>query len=262
MPQRDDGVTNPTDGAQVLLVEDDRAHAELLEEQLGEAPDAPAYNLVHVTSLRGALDHLASEDVDLILLDLGLPDSHGLSTLAKVVERAPDTPLVVLSGLDDPEIRRPERDARAHDYVATGRHTASDLARYIGESTARESVTPSSPRAAPAASDGPILLYDADTAMLLTVDTMLRTVGHRCIHAQDMAQLLESARSSEVRMVIVGFDAWIDEDTLLEHLHAATAAPIIGLHPPGSQQPRNPDVYWIPRPPTVGRLTEAIAHFS
>lgn len=60
--------------------------------------------LVHVTRLDDALDHLDDEHVDVVLLDLGLPDSNGLDTLTTLVDAHPTAPVVVLTGLRDREV--------------------------------------------------------------------------------------------------------------------------------------------------------------
>jgi len=84
----------------ILLVEDNQPDVGLLEEYLSLATEA-SYPLTHVDSLATCLKVLNSTDFDIVLLDLGLTDSHGLQTLMEVVHQVPTLPIVVLTGLDD-----------------------------------------------------------------------------------------------------------------------------------------------------------------
>jgi len=70
----------------------------------GETAEVSDDVLVHETRLDDALDRLAAEDIDVVLLDLGLPDSQGLDTLTALVDAHPTMPIVVLTGLRDREV--------------------------------------------------------------------------------------------------------------------------------------------------------------
>jgi two-component system, cell cycle sensor histidine kinase and response regulator CckA len=84
----------------VLMVEDNAGDATLVQEYLGaSAPDA--YQIVHCERLAEALDHLANEPCDVILLDLSLPDSRGLSTFDAIQNQAAGIPIVILTGFND-----------------------------------------------------------------------------------------------------------------------------------------------------------------
>jgi diguanylate cyclase (GGDEF)-like protein/PAS domain S-box-containing protein len=85
-----------------LLVEDNPGDTLLLQEALREKEALPC-QLEIAESLRGALDRLSKGDLDLVLLDLFLPDSAGLSTLNSILEVAPHVPVIVLTGLNDKE---------------------------------------------------------------------------------------------------------------------------------------------------------------
>ena len=85
----------------VLLIEDEPLDARLVRIQL--CPTQPsALDLVHVDTLSGALDLLRTERFDVILLDLGLPDSCGTSALDRLGDA---TPVIVLSGQEMGELR-------------------------------------------------------------------------------------------------------------------------------------------------------------
>ena len=68
----------------------------------GLEEDLPGqFQMTHVRRLSEALEHLWKEPCDVVLLDLGLPDSHGIDTLVLTRAQAPDVPIVVLTGFQD-----------------------------------------------------------------------------------------------------------------------------------------------------------------
>src|SRR2546421_11595647 len=87
----------------VLLVEDNPGDARLILELLGEV-QAQAFDLERVDRLDDALARLAHSGVDVVLLDLGLPDSQGLDTFVRARRGAPNEPIVVISGLDGEQL--------------------------------------------------------------------------------------------------------------------------------------------------------------
>ena len=84
----------------ILVVEDNPADTDLIREALPETGPV-SFRIESVARLAEALARMASKGIDLVLLDLGLPDSHGLQTLQKLRQAAPDIPVVVLTGTDD-----------------------------------------------------------------------------------------------------------------------------------------------------------------
>jgi two-component system cell cycle response regulator len=119
----------------ILLVEDNPRHAQLLEELMGTEgvafAGAPPYELIHVQALAPGLEHLAGGGVDVVLLDLSLPDATGLDALMRVRERSPDVPVITLMGLNDSGLGAQAVQAGAQDYLSKGKMTASLLARSI-----------------------------------------------------------------------------------------------------------------------------------
>ncbi len=97
----------------ILLIEDNRADARLFEIVLRQIDTTGAYQLNWVNNLQDALSRLAGEaDFDVILTDLGLPDSFGTDTLDKVCQGANGVPIIVLTGDEDQQL--------ALDMVARG----------------------------------------------------------------------------------------------------------------------------------------------
>jgi signal transduction histidine kinase len=84
----------------VLAVEDNPGDARLIEEMLAESGEA-SFDLVRVDRMSAAAEHLAAGGIDLVLLDLSLPDVRGLYALMAVAKQAAEMPVVVLTGTDD-----------------------------------------------------------------------------------------------------------------------------------------------------------------
>ncbi len=119
------------DAIKILLIEDNPGDARLIQYMLAEA-QGPTCDLEWVDCLRAGLDRLAAGGIDLVLLDLGLPESVGLDTLRHMQEQVPSVPtLVVLSGLNDENIALQAVQMGAQDYLVKGRVDASLLMRSI-----------------------------------------------------------------------------------------------------------------------------------
>jgi signal transduction histidine kinase len=112
----------------VLLIEDSEDDAYLIREMLMEKEDAGIL-LVWVDRLGTGLTRLAENKSDLVLLDLSLPDSHGLETFDLVQGCAKDVPIVVLTGLDDEVMANQAVRRGAQDYLVKGRLDGTLLAR-------------------------------------------------------------------------------------------------------------------------------------
>ena len=84
----------------VLLIEDNKADARLIEEMLRES-QVISFQLTCEDSLSTGISRLLSEKFDVLLLDLGLPESKGLETLKRVISHSVSVPIVIITGLDD-----------------------------------------------------------------------------------------------------------------------------------------------------------------
>ncbi|MCX7011794.1 MAG: response regulator, partial [Candidatus Sumerlaeota bacterium] len=103
----------------ILLVEDNADDALLLRKTLSRVPGA-AFEWTEAPTLRLAIEGLAERSFDAILLDLGLPDSRGIDTFREVFGKAPDTPIVVMTGLDDESLALAAVRQGAQDYLVKG----------------------------------------------------------------------------------------------------------------------------------------------
>ena len=114
----------------VLLIEDNPGDARLILELLRGTEDLD-FELERLERLGPALDRVNEAGVDIVLLDLGLPDSQGLETFSRVHARLPAEPIVVISGLDDEQVALAAVRAGAQDYLVKGRIEGQLLGRVI-----------------------------------------------------------------------------------------------------------------------------------
>ncbi len=103
----------------VLLIEDNPGDARLIQETLAEA-DTTHFELTHMNCISAGMERLAEGGIDIVLLDLSLPDSQGLETFVKIHSQASDVPIVVLSGLYDETIAVKAVHRGAQDYLVKG----------------------------------------------------------------------------------------------------------------------------------------------
>ncbi|GIW05260.1 MAG: hypothetical protein KatS3mg060_0065 [Dehalococcoidia bacterium] len=116
----------------LLLIEDNPADARLLAEALRDAgPSLIRPRLLIEETLRAGLERIDVDTIDVILLDLSLPDSAGLETFRAVHAAAPQLPIVILSGLDDEQLATAAVQAGAQDYLVKGRIDGSGLTRAV-----------------------------------------------------------------------------------------------------------------------------------
>ena len=104
---------------QVLLVEDNAGDARLLREMFSKER-AESFELTHLLRMSEAVTHLAKGGVDIVLLDMGLPDGHGLDTVRRAHAAAPGVPVIVLTGLDDEALAAEAMKEGAQDYLIKG----------------------------------------------------------------------------------------------------------------------------------------------
>ncbi len=114
----------------VLLIEDSIDDAELIKRQLEQILHSK-FQVSVAHSLGDGLEQAKKNPPDLILSDLGLPDSHGIDTVTKILLAVPYTPLVVLSGFDDENTAIKAVQLGAQDYLVKGHIENFQLERTI-----------------------------------------------------------------------------------------------------------------------------------
>jgi diguanylate cyclase (GGDEF)-like protein/PAS domain S-box-containing protein len=123
----------------LLLVEDNPGDARLIREMFNEQ-GATDTELMRVGNMSEAEKCLAEHPVDIILLDLGLPDSQGLDAVRRAHAAAPRVPLVVLTGLDDESLAGNALQVGAQDYLIKGQIETKGLLRALRYAVERKSM--------------------------------------------------------------------------------------------------------------------------
>jgi PAS domain S-box-containing protein len=112
----------------LLLIEDNPGDARLIREFVSEIIGS-RYLVQCAEDLSKGLELLAAPDFDLVLLDLSLPDSQGFDTFAALQARAPDLPIVVVTGFNDELLAVQAVQAGAQDYLVKGEFGSALLSR-------------------------------------------------------------------------------------------------------------------------------------
>ena len=120
----------------LLLVEDNPGDAELVRTML-RGTDADLYRVEHAARLSQAVELLQSGPIDVVLLDLGLPDCDGVDSVRAIHAAAQGAPIVVLTGTGDEALGQACMDAGAQDFLRKGALGARDLLRAIGYAITR-----------------------------------------------------------------------------------------------------------------------------
>ncbi|MBM3860871.1 MAG: fused response regulator/phosphatase [Verrucomicrobia bacterium] len=137
----------------LLLIEDNPGDARLLSEMLRDA-QAIRFELMWADHLANGLERLRAGGVDVVLVDLSLPDASGMDTIVQTRQQAPDLPIIVLTASSSDEKAIAALRAGAQDYLVKGwadseliirtvryaierKRTEAELARYARELRAR-----------------------------------------------------------------------------------------------------------------------------
>src|SRR5260370_11593578 len=140
----------------VLLIEDNPGDARMIRELFVEAK-ATSVALVCADRLSQGLAMLSEGGIDIVLLDLSLTDSKGFETFVKVREKARETPVIVLTGLDDEVLAMRTVREGAQDYIVKGSVTPHALTRCIRFALERHKTRVVEPAARRRSSPGRVL---------------------------------------------------------------------------------------------------------
>jgi phosphoserine phosphatase RsbU/P len=121
---------NDREAIRVLLVEDNPGDARLVRERLLSAAKA-RFEVESLDRLASAVERLRRAGIEVVLLDLSLPDSQGMETITRLHTHAPEIPIVALSGLDDQSIIQNAVKQGAEDYLVKGAFSTDILVRSI-----------------------------------------------------------------------------------------------------------------------------------
>ena len=122
----------------VLLIEDNPGDADLVRLRLVESQ--PQVRVDCVPRLSDALESLGKETPSVVLLDLNLPDSRGAETFRKIMEKAPNVPVVILSGQDDEALAVKAVHQGVQDYLVKGDISSKQLERAMRYAVERQAL--------------------------------------------------------------------------------------------------------------------------
>jgi len=122
----------------ILLIEDNPGDAALVDAALSDASGAE-FKIHHAETLTSGLDRLVGrERIDLVLLDVSLPDSHGLDGLNAIRILAPHIPVVLLTGWDSESLALRAMQNGAQDFLVKGPLQGPALARILQQAIVRQ----------------------------------------------------------------------------------------------------------------------------
>jgi PAS domain S-box-containing protein len=172
----------------ILLIEDNLAEARLLQEVL-KGTVLSRFHLVHVKRLGEAISHLQTDNFDVILLDLTLPDSYGLASLDSIIQYAPTLPIVVLTNTNDDELAVEAVRHGAQDYLVKRQMNQDILVRSLRYAIERKQTA----EALRQANEILELRVQERTAELETANELLRREIEWCQRVQERLELAQKA---------------------------------------------------------------------
>jgi DNA-binding response OmpR family regulator len=120
----------------LLLVDDDAGDRKMVKLALARPSNIVNFEVETAETLSEATERLKNKDYDVVLLDLGLPDSQGIDTVQKTLAANPNVPIVVLTGLANEETGLEAIEKGAEDYLVKGKsieHALVQIIRYAIE---------------------------------------------------------------------------------------------------------------------------------
>ncbi len=119
-----------SDTISILLIEDDDEDALLIQKFLAPSVKC-SFHITRAVRLATGLESLEKGSFDIVMQDLGLPDSQGLDTFLRVQEKSPGLPVIVLTGNDNDEVATLAVQKGAQDFLVKGQVTGGMMTRSI-----------------------------------------------------------------------------------------------------------------------------------
>lgn len=130
-------MNDPLNRLSVLLVEDDPDYATLIQHWLDGATTDRRFVLNWTDSLSSALTRLARGGINIVLLDLSLPDSQGMDTFTSLSSRCPGIPVIVLTAADSESMALQTIRHGGEDYLVKSTCNRELLIRSISHAVVR-----------------------------------------------------------------------------------------------------------------------------
>jgi two-component system sensor histidine kinase/response regulator len=124
----------------VLLIEDNTADARLIKEYCNDDLLDSDFEIVHTISMSGAVGNLKNNSFDIVLLDLSLSDSLGLSSLKKIQAVVPWLPVIILTGNEDRKLVKEAIRGGAQDYLLKNMLSSEILIKSINYAIERKRI--------------------------------------------------------------------------------------------------------------------------
>ena len=202
----------PSTRHRALLVEDNPGDARLIQEMLREDSDGE-FVLVPAEDLATALSRLAADELDLVLLDLSLPDSHAADTVAAVRRTSRHLPIVVLTGLEDEETAYDALKKGAQEYLVKGRFDAALLARTLRYAIQRKALEAELERSISVLQATLESTADGILALALDREGRVSNYNRRFVDLWEVPEPILAAKDSE-RLLAFMVDQLRDPDRL------------------------------------------------
>lgn len=110
----------------VLVIEDNPDEFNIIQEILTEAIES-SFELIHADRLESGLEKLLAGSIDIVLLDLSLPDCQTQNTFSKLYEQTPDVPIIVMALPEEESLAVKATQLGAKDYIIKGKTSSSQL---------------------------------------------------------------------------------------------------------------------------------------
>ncbi len=192
----------------ILLLEDDPTTVDLIRHNLlREYPDDPDGLTLRIRAtgrLSNGVSLLQSEKTDLLILDLGLPDSDGLETFIQVATRKFNVPVIIHTANRDPQLEQRSLFRGAQDFIVKGSVTGRELRRRVRAAITRHRFANSTDNALrEETGESSIALIAENPKQHLVLDDYARRAGIQLRGLREPAAAVDLVRSWQPRVVLV-----------------------------------------------------------
>ncbi len=188
----------------ILMVEDDPEDVFLVRKMI-EKVDHGTVRLDHTDQLHIALEKLSNEKIDVVLLDLFLPDSEGLHALEKMRTRAPGVPIVVLTALNDESAALEAVSRGAQDYLVKGELNGPAFLRTLRHAIERQRIRDE------------LNETNARLEQLSLVDPMTGLLNRRGLQRILSGQIQRASREADLLALLLDLDDFKQINDTLGH---------------------------------------------